>query len=36
VMHLAIHPIRKVAPVAAVEEGADLSGVSTYGTKLAI
>jgi hypothetical protein len=27
-MHLAIHPIREVAPVAAVEEGADRGGIS--------
>ena len=27
VMHLAIHPIREVAPVAAVEEGADRGGI---------
>ena len=27
VVHLAIHPIREVAPVAAVEEGADRGGI---------
>ena len=27
IMHLAVHPIREVAPVAAVEEGADRGGI---------